>query len=304
MRAIGGRQVGLGDWSSQPTNPDWSEDQTTAKWTPQHVHAVRWPKRRPANTPQSGVAEISRVVAAPARWRSAPPVQPAEDQAAALRSQTRLIWTYSATAAVAVFLALMSSHALLGLFGQAVLPRASASASVPARVAPAARAIKRKLDPSVLQSAATPQPSAASQRRRSARSHARSPLPVRATAASPAEADTEVNTLDPNIEPDMSFMDAPITPREARAIAEGRARTAGQAPLEAQEPGTLRINSRPWSQLYVDGRLVGNTPQLGLRVSAGEHSLRLVNPQFEMSKTFSIFVGAGETVTRIESLDE
>ena len=33
--------------------------------------------------------------------------------------------------------------------------------------------------------------------------------------------------------------------------------------------GTLRINSRPWSQVYVDGRLIGNTPQMNIPLSLG-----------------------------------
>jgi hypothetical protein len=289
----GVRKVGPGDWSSQPTNPDWSEDQTTAKWTPKHVHALRWPKRRPAPTPTPhGGIEISRAVA---------PAQ--SDQADALKLKTRLIWTYSATAAVAVFLALMSSHALLGLFGQADLPHASAAAAPATRVAPAAKADKKPEPAARLLSVASPQPTAAARRLRVARSHAH----ARASVA--PQARVENDAADPNLEPDMTFMDAPISAREARAIAEGRARLAGTPARASEEPavsqpGTLRINSRPWAQLYIDGQLVGNTPQLGLRVSPGEHSIRLVNPQFVMSKSFSVNVGAGETVTRVESLED
>ena len=31
----------------------------------------------------------------------------------------------------------------------------------------------------------------------------------------------------------------------------------------------------PWAELYVDGRLVGNTPVVDLRLPAGQHRLRL-----------------------------
>ena len=68
--------------------------------------------------------------------------------------------------------------------------------------------------------------------------------------------------------------------------------------------GTLRINSRPWAQVFVDGRLVGYTPQVGFPVSAGRHSVRLVNPTFSMSKIFDVKVAAGERITRIETLEE
>jgi len=68
--------------------------------------------------------------------------------------------------------------------------------------------------------------------------------------------------------------------------------------------GTLRVNSRPWAQVYVDGKLVGHTPQLGLNVPAGAHNVRLVNSVFAMSKTFRLNVRQGERVTRVETLEE
>ena len=68
--------------------------------------------------------------------------------------------------------------------------------------------------------------------------------------------------------------------------------------------GTLRVNSRPWAQVYVDGRMVGHTPQLGLNVPAGEHQVRLVNPMFAMSKAFRLKVRGGERITRVEMLEE
>jgi hypothetical protein len=66
----------------------------------------------------------------------------------------------------------------------------------------------------------------------------------------------------------------------------------------------LRINSRPWAQVYVDGRLVGNTPQLGLQLPPGEHNVRLVNGVFAMGKVLNVKLRAGERVTRVEMLEE
>jgi hypothetical protein len=50
--------------------------------------------------------------------------------------------------------------------------------------------------------------------------------------------------------------------------------------------------------------LLGNTPQLGVRVPAGRHTLRLVNPEFNMTKTFSVDVSAGENISRVETLED
>ena len=72
----------------------------------------------------------------------------------------------------------------------------------------------------------------------------------------------------------------------------------------ADGAGTLRINSRPWARVMVDNKFVGNTPQRGLKVAAGEHSVKLVNEPLNMSKTFRVVVRDGETVTRVEMLNE
>ncbi len=66
--------------------------------------------------------------------------------------------------------------------------------------------------------------------------------------------------------------------------------------------GTLRINSRPWSQVYVDGRLIGNTPQMNLQLAAGRHRVTLVNPDFNIRHTVSVNITPGETTTRIVQL--
>jgi serine/threonine-protein kinase len=68
--------------------------------------------------------------------------------------------------------------------------------------------------------------------------------------------------------------------------------------------GTLQINSRPWSEISVDGRPVGNTPQRALQLSAGRHKIKLTNPDLGLSKTIRIKIKAGETVTKIETLTE
>jgi hypothetical protein len=73
---------------------------------------------------------------------------------------------------------------------------------------------------------------------------------------------------------------------------------------EATTLGTLRINSRPWALLFIDGVYVGNTPQPALRLRPGEHSVRLVNTDFGMSRVFTVELGAGETLTRVETLGD
>lgn len=69
-------------------------------------------------------------------------------------------------------------------------------------------------------------------------------------------------------------------------------------------PTTAQVDSRPWSQVFIDGRSVGNTPQLGLRLPAGRYTVRLANSELGMSKTLIVNVAAGEFVSRVETLEE
>jgi eukaryotic-like serine/threonine-protein kinase len=68
--------------------------------------------------------------------------------------------------------------------------------------------------------------------------------------------------------------------------------------------GILRINSRPWAQIIVDGRLMGNTPQPNIQLSPGTHKVQLVNQPMGLSKSFTISVKAGEVVTKVMNLAE
>jgi hypothetical protein len=76
------------------------------------------------------------------------------------------------------------------------------------------------------------------------------------------------------------------------------------APTVVLGEGTLQINSRPWSRVLVDDEFVGNTPQRALKLRAGRHVIRLVNDSLNMEKKFTIEIGDGETITRIETLED
>ena len=57
----------------------------------------------------------------------------------------------------------------------------------------------------------------------------------------------------------------------------------------------LSINSSPWAQLSVDGRVVGSTPQVRVRVTPGRHHLLLVREGFQTHSAW-VTVPAGGTV--------
>lgn len=86
----------------------------------------------------------------------------------------------------------------------------------------------------------------------------------------------------------------------------GRAADSGDgfaAPAaDSGRTGTLRLNSRPWAQVLVDGRPVGNTPQPNLQLSAGKHKIQLSNPQLGLHKSVTVTIKAGEIATQVVNL--
>jgi serine/threonine-protein kinase len=81
-----------------------------------------------------------------------------------------------------------------------------------------------------------------------------------------------------------------------------RTRSAAPANPAPVGNGTLRINTRPWSEVSVDGKPVGNTPQGNLQLPAGKHTITLNNREFGVTKTLVLQIKAGETVTRVLTL--
>ena len=66
--------------------------------------------------------------------------------------------------------------------------------------------------------------------------------------------------------------------------------------------GTLRVQTRPWSQVFVDGRLIGTTPQTNIALSAGSHTVTFVNNDFGIRKTIKVTIKAGQTETQVLTL--
>lgn len=71
-------------------------------------------------------------------------------------------------------------------------------------------------------------------------------------------------------------------PAPAPAPARSRPRAADPGPTALPAlPGRLFVNATPWGQVYVDGELIGNTPQVGVPVTPGPHRLRVTRDGFE-----------------------
>jgi hypothetical protein len=76
------------------------------------------------------------------------------------------------------------------------------------------------------------------------------------------------------------------------------------APAAHGGTGKLRVNSRPWSQVFVDGKAYGPTPRMNIELPEGTHTLKLVNDEFSVSKTVEVNITAGKTETLVLNLIE
>lgn len=124
-----------------------------------------------------------------------------------------------------------------------------------------------------------------------------------ASAAGPDASALPPLPADPNPE------EAPPAPLDAGVASAGSpdADSAGAKPEppkvpppvknSAPQPGLLKLDTDPWSDVYLGKRKLGTTPITGVRLPAGVHRLTLKNPELGISKTIAVTVEAGRTVT-------
>jgi hypothetical protein len=55
------------------------------------------------------------------------------------------------------------------------------------------------------------------------------------------------------------------------------------------------VNASPWGQVFVDDRLIGNTPRADIELPAGQHTLRVSRAGFR-TVTRTVQIRAGETL--------
>jgi hypothetical protein len=110
-----------------------------------------------------------------------------------------------------------------------------------------------------------------------------------------ADDDDDDSNIPPPSKPVKSAAAAPAPKAAAPAPAPKATAPAGE--------GYLRLGSKPWTNIAVDGKDTGlHTPQTKIKLSTGTHRITLSNPQFSIKETFSVDIKAGETETVIKDL--
>ena len=81
------------------------------------------------------------------------------------------------------------------------------------------------------------------------------------------------------------------------SVAEGLQTHSKDLAQKAAAQGTLNINlrSKGWADITIDGANVGRTPMFGVKLAAGEHTIRAVNEQLGLDETKTVTVLPDET---------
>jgi len=66
----------------------------------------------------------------------------------------------------------------------------------------------------------------------------------------------------------------------------------------------LSLGSRPWSEVWIDGRRAGVTPLMSVAVRCGRHDVLFVSREANVERRETIFVAEGQNVKRIVTLVE
>ena len=63
----------------------------------------------------------------------------------------------------------------------------------------------------------------------------------------------------------------------------------------SNEPGSLWIRVRPWAEVLIDGKKVGQTPLVPIRVPAGKHTVVLINESLNVRRSYPVTVSPAKT---------
>lgn len=95
----------------------------------------------------------------------------------------------------------------------------------------------------------------------------------------------------------------PDVPDTTTAPATAEPTVPSATPYTGEDAAQMTINSKPWGQIYLDGKRVGNTPKRDYAIAPGEHEIKIqCGPCLEDDVVeWSFTVAAGEPYTHVRT---
>jgi hypothetical protein len=72
---------------------------------------------------------------------------------------------------------------------------------------------------------------------------------------------------------------------------------------DPRAPGFLKVNTRPWTKIVIDGEDRGDTPNPRIALAPGKHKLTVVNPEFGIRYSLTVDISPGKTTDFIKNFD-
>jgi hypothetical protein len=86
-------------------------------------------------------------------------------------------------------------------------------------------------------------------------------------------------------------------------VFEQEAKTGGAAPAAGGGDCVVTLGSKPWAEVWVDGKNTGKmTPLVDFKVSCGRHKITFKNPELKIERNENITVRAGEKFKKVVPL--
>ncbi|HNW82113.1 MAG TPA: serine/threonine-protein kinase [bacterium] len=79
--------------------------------------------------------------------------------------------------------------------------------------------------------------------------------------------------------------------------------TAKKSQIAKDIEAFISINSRPWANIYINGKLIKSTPIIKFSLPAGTHKIQFKNPKFNIDKIFPVELKPGEHIRMIKNFD-
>lgn len=96
----------------------------------------------------------------------------------------------------------------------------------------------------------------------------------------------------------------PLQPRPSKAatamLASPSASPVAPSPAKAEAPsfGFLTLDTSPWSTVSAGGKVLGQTPLIGVRLASGTQVLSLKNPELGIETSYPVTIESGKTTVR------